>query len=129
MADEAEESARRLLQAAWRGDVAECAALIDKGVSPSVSVHGTTPLHDAARRGHHPVTLLLLERRANTQVLDYGGLTPFEVHCARYNWFRRTLVHLTAASYEAYEALHRRTQEERRAAVETARASWRAVLA
>lgn len=38
--DEAEEaSARKLLQAAWRGDVAECAALIAEGVSPSACVH------------------------------------------------------------------------------------------
>ena len=128
MADEAEEeeSARKLLQAAWRGDAAECAALIAEGVSPSACVHGTTPLHEAARRGQHAVTLLLLEHRADTQIRDYDGCTPLELHTKRYNWFRQTLVHLTAASHDAHAALLQRTGDERAAAVEAARAEWRA---
>ena len=128
--DEAEEERvcqeRRLLQAAWRGDVAECAALIDEGVPPSACVHGTTPLHEAARRGQHAVTLLLLERRADTQVRDYDGRTPLELHTKRYNWFAQTLVHLTAASHDAWRALLQRSREESAAAVEAARAKWRA---
>ena len=125
--DEAEvESAQKLLQAARRGDAAECAALIAEGVAPSACVHGTTPLHEAARRGQHAVTLLLLEHRANTQVRDYDGRTPLEVHTKRYNWFRQTLVHLTAASHDAWHALVQRTGDERVTAVEAARAEWRA---
>ena len=125
--DEAEaESARRLLQAAWRGDVDECAALIDEGVAPSACVQGTTPLHEAARRGQHAVTLLLLEHRADTQIRDYNDLTPLDVHTKRYNWFRQTVVHPTAASHDAYAALVQRTGDERVTAVEAARAEWRA---
>lgn len=118
-----EEASRWLLQAAWRGDVAKCVALIANGVSPSVCVQGTTPLHAAARRGHHPVTLLLLEHRADTQIRDHDGLTPLEVYHKRYSWFGQSLVLLTTASFEAHRALDGRTQEERAAA---ACASWRA---
>ena len=131
--DEAElEAARKLLQAAWRGDVHECAALIGDGVSPSVSVHGTTPLHEAARRGQHAVTLLLLEHRADTQIRDHNGRTPFNLHEKRYNWFGNQVVHLTPTSHDAWAALRARTREERAAAVaavaavvEAARAEWR----
>jgi len=122
------ESARKLLQAAWRGDAAECAALIAEGVSPSAFVHGTTPLHEAARRGQHAVTLLLLEHRANTQLRNYDGRTPLDVHKKRYNWFGKRLVHLTPASHDAWAALSARTHEERDAAttaVEAARGEWR----
>lgn len=115
----------KLLQAAWRGDVAECAALIEKGASPSASVHGTTPLHEAARRSQHAVTLLLLEHRADTQIKDYDGFTPLELYKKRYNWFLQTLVLPTAASHDAYTALCQRTADERAAAVETTRAEWR----
>ena len=115
-----------LVRAAWRGDVNGCVALINHGVSPSVCVCGTTPLHEASRRGHHRVTQLLLQYHANTQAIDRNGLTPFEVHRKRYNWFRNTSVYLTVASHNAYVALYRRTQEERAAAAEAARASWRA---
>lgn len=127
--EEATMSARQLLQAACRGDVHECAALIGDGVSPSVCVHGTTPLHEAARRGQHAVTLLLLEHRANTQVRDHDNLTPFEVHEKRYNWFGQRVVHPTRTSHDAWYALRARTREERSAAIaadEAARASWRA---
>ena len=125
--DEAEEeSARKLLQAAWRGDVNECAALIEEGVAPSACVHGTTPLHEATRRGQHAVTLLLLEHRADTQLRDNDNRTPLEVHMKRYNWFRETLVHLTVASHDAWQALLERSREESAAAVEVARAEWRA---
>lgn len=126
MDEEEDGSVQRLLQAAGRGDVNECVALIAEGVSPSACVRGTTPLHEAARRGHHSVLQLLLQHRANTQVRDYNDLTPLEVHYKRYNWFGRTLVHLTAASSEAYQALVGRTHEEREAANEAACASWRA---
>ena len=129
--DEAEDaSARKLLQAAWRGDLAECAALIAEGVAPSVYVHGTTPLHEAARRGQHAVTLMLLEHRADTQLRDSDALTPFEVHEKRYNWFGKRVVHPTRASHDAWYALRARTREEQRSAAvaadEAARASWRA---
>tara|TARA_Y100000389_G_C17411492_1_gene491183 strand:+ start:785 stop:1318 length:534 start_codon:yes stop_codon:yes gene_type:complete len=124
--EEEEEKSRKLLQAAWRGDVAECAALIAEGVAPSACVHGTTPLHESARRGQHAVTLLLLEHHANTQLRNYDGLTPLELHKKRYNWFRQTLVHLTCASHDAYAALYQRTGDERVTAVEATRASWRA---
>ncbi len=124
--DEVElESAQKLLQAAWRGDAAECAALIEEGVSPSACVHGTTPLHEAARRGQHAVTLLLIEHRADTQLRDYNGRTPLELHEKRYNWFRQTLVHLTTASHDAHAALAQRTREESAVAIEVARAEWR----
>ena len=127
--DEAEvESARKLLQAACRGDAAECAALIAEGVSPSACVHGTTPLHEAARRGQHAVTLLLLEHRANTQIRDHNGHTPFNLHEKRYNWFGNQVVHLTPTSHDVWAALRARTREERAAAaaaVEAARAEWR----
>ena len=116
----------KLLQAAWRGDVGACAALISEGISPSVYVHGTTPLHEAARRGQHAVTLLLLEHRADTQLRDYDGCTPLELHVKRYNWFRQTLVHLSTASCISYQALRQRTRDERAAAVEAARVEWRA---
>ena len=121
------EPAWKLLQAAWRGDVDECAALIEEGVSPSASVHGTTPLHEAARRGQHAVTLLLLEHGADTQIRDNDGLTPLDLHQKRYNWFGKRLVHLTPASHDAWAALCARTHEERDAAVEAARREWRAV--
>ena len=125
--DEAElELARNLLQAAWRGDVAKCAALIEEGAMPSACVHGTTPLHEAARRGQHAVTLLLLEHRADTQLRDYDGRTPLDLHMKRYNWFRQTLVHLTTASHDAWQALLQRSMEESTAAVEAARVEWRA---
>ena len=127
--EEATMSARRLLKAACRGDVHECAALIGDGVSPSAYVHGTTPLHEATRRGQHPVTLLLLERRANTQIRNCDGLTPFNLHERRYNWFGTRLVHPTRASHNAWYALRTRTYEEyaaAAAAVEAARVSWRA---
>ena len=119
-------SARRLLKAACRGNVHECAALIGDGVSPSVYVHGTTPLHEAARRGQHPVTLLLLEHRANTQIRDCDGLTPLNLHEKRHNWFGTRLVHLTPASHDAWYALRTRTHEELEAARASWRASWRA---
>ena len=38
MDEEEDGSVRRLLQAAWRGDVDECVALIAEGVSPSACV-------------------------------------------------------------------------------------------
>ena len=120
------EPAWKLLQAAWRGDVDECAALIEEGVSPSASVHGTTPLHEAARRSQHAVTLLLLEHGADTQIRDYDGFTPLELYQKRYNWFRQTLVLPTVASHNAYAALRQRTHDERDAAVEAARREWRA---
>lgn len=125
--DEAElESARKLLQAAWRGDAPECAALLAEGVAPSACVHGTTPLHEATRRGQHAVTLLLLEHCADTQIRDYNDRTPLEVHMKRHNWFRQTLVHLTVASHDAWQALLQRSREESAAAVEVARTEWRA---
>ena len=117
---------RRLLQAARRGDVAECAALIAEGVSPNACVHGTTPLHEAARRGQHAVTLLLIEHRADTQVRDYNGRTPLELHEKRYNFFAQALFHPTAASHDAHAALLQRTREQSAAAAEAARAEWRA---
>jgi len=128
--DEAEEERvcqeRRLLQAAWRGDVAECAALIGEGVSPSACVHGTTPLHESARRGQHAVTLLLLEHHASTQIRDYDGFTPLKLHEKRYNWFLKTLVHPTGASHDAHAALLMRTRLEWQAAIEATCTTWRA---
>ena len=126
--DEAElELTRKLLQAAQRGDVTKCSALIAEGVSPSACMLGTTPLHEAARRGQHAVTLLLLEHRADTQLRDHDGRTPLDVHKKRYNSFGKRLVHLTPASHDAWAALCARTHEERDAAVEAARREWRAV--
>ena len=46
-------------------------------------VHGSTPLHYAARKGHSEITRLVLQNGADVNVRSNGGSTP--LHCSAWN--------------------------------------------
>eukprot|EP00930_Biecheleria_cincta_P089346 TRINITY_DN78632_c0_g1_i1.p1 TRINITY_DN78632_c0_g1~~TRINITY_DN78632_c0_g1_i1.p1 ORF type:complete len:250 (+),score=23.18 TRINITY_DN78632_c0_g1_i1:13-762(+) len=66
-------------RACMAGDAAVVDILLLNGedIYKRESLRGYTPLHDAACNGHVSVVGLLLECRADTNVVDFKGYTPF----------------------------------------------------
>jgi len=73
-----------LLDAAQRGDLEKVKQCLAQGANPTCyDDRGYTPLHLAARQGHHDIALALLERGADSNVRDYFRYTPLHM-AARY---------------------------------------------
>jgi len=65
----------RMLVAALKGNAAEVAQLLDKGVSPDFSCHGLTPLIACSLGGQQEVAQLLLARGAKVNFHSGSGPT------------------------------------------------------
>ena len=73
-----------LLTAAYRGHLAICRLLIDKGAQVEAKDSGGhTPLHQAARQGHVEIVRLLCDRGADIEARDNDGWRP--LHYAAIN--------------------------------------------
>merc|ERR1719461_2280167 len=69
---------RSLIQAADVGDLAEVTKLLNKGSDPNEGDYDNrTPLHLSASTGHLEIVQLLIAKRANLDVFDRFGRTPF----------------------------------------------------
>jgi ankyrin repeat protein len=70
----------QLFRAANHGDTSTVRTLLSVEGAQSLinyqNAHGTTPLNMAARRGHAPVTELLIAARCNVDLPDLEGYTP-----------------------------------------------------
>uniref|UniRef100_A0A7S0FVW9 Uncharacterized protein n=1 Tax=Pyrodinium bahamense TaxID=73915 RepID=A0A7S0FVW9_9DINO len=75
--------AKRLLEAAGRGDLEQVIALLDASSASvnSLRVRGCTALHEAAKGGHLPVVTELLRRSAEINAVNRSGCTPLHFAC------------------------------------------------
>ena len=65
------EQERKLLKAAWLGDIKEVQGLVSQGVSPNyVDRSGRTALWYAKRNGHREVVTMLLDAGANPHLMN-----------------------------------------------------------
>ena len=65
------EQERKLLKAAWLGDIKEVQGLLSRGVSPNyVDTSGRTALWYAKRNGHREVVTMLLDAGANPHFMN-----------------------------------------------------------
>jgi ankyrin repeat protein len=75
---------KELISAAAQGDVKLAEKLIDRGADINSQKHWTqaTPLHVASREKQLKVVELLLERKANTELLEHNFMTPLLSACS-----------------------------------------------
>jgi ankyrin repeat protein len=66
-------------QAADAGDLTKVKAFIQEGIDVNTKVHGSTPLHCAARYGHKEVAELLIAKGADINAKDTRGRTPIDL--------------------------------------------------
>ncbi|GMH40166.1 hypothetical protein BSKO_08070 [Bryopsis sp. KO-2023] len=74
------DSARRMIQAAWRGDRDEVVKYLSMGIDVNAAVeNGTTVLHVATQRGDAELLKVLLDAGASLELSDNEGRTPLHV--------------------------------------------------
>jgi cytohesin len=66
-------------RAADAGDLAKVKTFIQEGIDVNTKVHGSTPLHCAARYGHKEVAELLIAQGADVNAKDARGRTPISL--------------------------------------------------